>query len=737
MRTHILALIGLAALSAAAASCEKPLPDDELIVYEACGPVRQRCDDGVPVREELLVIDGVCVTRSRTLSMCADDQACVETARECDDEGCTAAQCVTDLCEPELNCADRAPFCDGDVSLIPSSNGSCSPQTGRCVDPDIITEFCAETGRVCHDGLCISPGSVCEPPCADGEVCRGNVCVDANSCNPPCGQFQECIDRQCVDREPVCDPPCLEDQRCREGVCVDRPPQGQFTAVRYATHRFAMVGESVSIDGLGTLLDEVGPTLARMDDAVQCAASGTECLRFDYGRIDLEHVQTACFVCLAARGSCDGLPLASLDLEPGAGVAAAEANYLASGTGALYRVCEGPDGLVAEVGRELPPLMLRVIDAFGPDAGGSVARGSEDMEIARDTPLMTLDTAELSPAWLTIMGHRLEDFALAEDGTITVAPPVCSSDAFSSIECSDDAAAVTEGDVFTISTGSVDTDEIDGLIRQRPARVAALAERHGSTLWAEDLSGLMDETRVRRAMVQRWIGIELFRAYALAFDETFDLRGRGIAISFFGHHSHRRALSTICHPDESMCADIEAELQAAEAAVLDGMRADGFGEIWLHIFLRYDAEGPRPLGEQPPHHALFDGAVIDVNTNANPPADELPPAENLAAALASIAGELGEAPVILSPWAGPMAFYVQGLFCEAQTCLPDFENYFALNERVLLAAIEHFGLERVQAFVVPLFDGDHFDIDAPLEGNIHRTGETGYNNPLLNPYLLR
>ena len=798
-------------------------------MLDACGPVRQRCYDGAPVREELLVVDGACVARAESLGRCKADQACVEEPKSCDAEGCVTARCVEDQCDPSTDCASIRAFCDGDVAVAPSGGAVCNPVTGRCSDPGAFVEDCGPSGRVCFDGECLTRGAICTPPCADETVCRQNQCVDPEVCVPDCGAGQTCVEGRCVNAPPPqCEPPCADDERCQDGVCVLLPrgcappcAQGQacddgvcvdvcdpacpaeqrcdggvcvdacepacpenqrcdggvcfdacdpvcadgerceaglcvavcdpacgddercdrarcvparvFVADRYAAHRFAMVGQAVDLSALGAALSVPAEALRVEGDTATCVASGTACVRFDYGLVPGRHIQTACVVCLADEGSCEGLPPAVLDLEPGDGVAREQANYLASGAGRYYRVCEGPSGLRVEIGAPLPPLMLRVAPAFGVDAGGA-PRGVEDLTLGRNTTLLTLSGERLAPAWLTVMTHDVDGFDIDVDGVVRVDDPVCDTDAFSSLGCSYALDAVGNGDVFTIATGAVSGAEIDGLIRQRPERVAALARRHGSALWDADLTGL-DEMAVRREMVRRWLGVELFRAYADAFDRRFDLRSRGIRIAYLGHPDHRRTIDAICI-DDPLCADLEAELRAADASALAAMRGDGYAEIWLQTSVRYDADGPWPLASTAPHFSLFDGVVLDVDTLVNPPASELVIGPNLEAALGAAAIETGDLPVIISPSVGPLAPYVEGLECP-QICVPDLPGYYAVVETVWTSSQAAFGPERLRAFAVPLFDGDHFDIERPLEGNLHRVVETGYNNPTLNPYLTR
>ena len=108
--------------------------------------------------------------------------------------------------------------------------------------------------------------------------------------------------------------------------------------------------------------------------------------------------------------------------------------------------------------------------------------------------------------------------------------------------------------------------------------------------------------------------------------------------------------------------------------------------------------------------------ILDINLNASPPLDAgVDPAATLVNAVTAAAGELGTLPVWLSPWAGPMDFYAAGTFCEAEVCASDFTAYYALNEALFDAALNVFPVSQIEAFVIPLFDGSHFDIRDPQE----------------------
>lgn len=97
--------------------------------------------------------------------------------------------------------------------------------------------------------------------------------------------------------------------------------------------------------------------------------------------------------------------------------------------------------------------------------------------------------------------------------------------------------------------------------------------------------------------------------------------------------------------------------------------------------------------------------------------------------------------MIFSPWAGPMSFYTEGLFCEGEICASTFGDYYSINEALFDAALTHFQFEQIEALLIPLLDGGHFDIRDPQDleagGNLNRVGETAFNNPLLNIYFSR
>ena len=80
-----------------------------------------------------------------------------------------------------------------------------------------------------------------------------------------------------------------------------------------------------------------------------------------------------------------------------------------------------------------------------------------------------------------------------------------------------------------------------------------------------------------------------------------------------------------------------------------------------------------------------------------------------------------------------MTFYTEGRFCECEICASAFGDYYAINEALFDAALTHFPLDQIEAFVIPLVDGSHFDIRDPQElatgMNLNRVGKTGFNNP--------
>lgn len=82
-----------------------------------------------------------------------------------------------------------------------------------------------------------------------------------------------------------------------------------------------------------------------------------------------------------------------------------------------------------------------------------------------------------------------------------------------------------------------------------------------------------------------------------------------------------------------------------------------------------------------------------------------------------------------------------GQFCEADVCTSDFAGTYDQTEAWFLAALDAFAAGQVVGFSAAIFDGSHFDILAPYEHydgySLNRSGETGFNNPALNIYLVQ
>lgn len=117
--------------------------------------------------------------------------------------------------------------------------------------------------------------------------------------------------------------------------------------VTVTAHRFVDVGDSIDVSGLGEILEVspfAGVTLVHDSEAetVTCNAGGTGFVRARYRAegVDKNQVQTMAVVCIDETGDCDGQTTVTANfeqfLEDGPG---GEANYLASGSGALYAVC--------------------------------------------------------------------------------------------------------------------------------------------------------------------------------------------------------------------------------------------------------------------------------------------------------------------------------------------------------------------------------------------------------------
>ena len=525
----------------------------------------------------------------------------------------------------------------------------------------------------------------------------------------------------------------------------DAPPVEQYVIPpQFAAHRFLPVNgtaELTAFDWPLEVVDLAGQNVIVIDSilgTLRCAGSGLACMRSRHSDAEFQNqVQTSCTMCVRDTGSCSGRSRAVLDLETflGSGVAG-DADYLAQGEQKFYSVCEAEgEYRLEQASASLPPLMLRLVDAMGQ---GPFSLGDDEIGPLRSAQFRTYSGNLLDPGWLVLMGAELRGFALESDGSITVELSPCDD---SVVFCTADPDILGAGDVMAIYHEFPSDAELAQILApENSATIDAFMASHGISSWASSAQLIVPEPRLR--IVDRMISLELMREHLAYMDGLHQLKARGIPFAWFGFLP-RRGTTLLCHPSEvAECEVIEAEVMAEEGRVIAEWQAQGF-EVLAMNFLRFESNGDyRSLSDEPPHYSLFDGMILDVNLNASPPLDAgVDPAATLVNAVTAAAGELGTLPVWLSPWAGPMDFYAAGTFCEAEVCASDFTAYYALNEALFDAALNVFPVSQIQAFVIPLFDGSHFDIRDPqeLRGGIrlNRVGETGFNNPLLNIYLSR
>ncbi len=171
---------------------------------------------------------------------------------------------------------------------------------------------------------------------------------------------------------------------------------------RYVSHRLLPVGAEVDLAEAGQVLEFNYLSTAgsvEYDEAegvIRCMSGGAGCARLQYrDNATQDGVQTQCFVCVDETGDCGSSARFDLDLEsflegglPGDG------NYLSQGDQLFYGICRREGTVVLEqANRALPPLMLRLVDAYGADGAGVF--GEEEIPLGRQTRLTTYSGATL------------------------------------------------------------------------------------------------------------------------------------------------------------------------------------------------------------------------------------------------------------------------------------------------------------------------------------------------------
>jgi hypothetical protein len=222
---------------------------------------------------------------------------------------------------------------------------------------------------------------------------------------------------------------------------------------------------------------------------------------------------------------------------------------------------------------------------------------------------------------------------------------------------------------------------------------------------------------------------------ATQYNEIFGLVDKDVRLGLWQAWYAERPLVDVCQFDDiDRCVAIEASIDTFEGQVIDRVQAMG-----LEVYQKVDLTTERPMEDWRPRWQHFDGLFVELNP-ATDTGNAVDQTDDYVLALSNLGDTIGPShPVYLSPWSGPMRFYLASEFCEAEICASAFEDYYTFNETVFDAAMTHLTSEQLKGFGIALFDGKAFDIRDPHEADAafqtNRTGETLMNNPLLNLYL--
>ncbi len=448
-------------------------------------------------------------------------------------------------------------------------------------------------------------------------------------------------------------------------------------------------------------------------NGVIATSGGMGCGRFSYrDEVSFENfIQTQCFIAVDAIGPPGADPL-EMDLESLlTGGSGGDANYLAQGENSFYGISQSDGRVVLWPTRQrLPRPMLRVVDAFAEDAFS--AMGTDEIAWLRRIRLTTYTGRLLAPSWLVLVGGPLRDFSILDDGSVGATLPECGSPTIEGIECTDAADVIRTGDVLVLSPEGPSNEVLRNLVTSERDVVDLFVASHQIVQWSS-IDSLSTPSEIQEIVLQRLSTMQLIDRYLRFFDDLYGIRAKDVRVAIRpGFMAQIGGL--FCLPeDRPVCQEIEAEVRSAELRIVEGWREDGF-DPWVSYFLRYDESGNSlPFSDQAPAIDLFDGIVLDVNTNASPPGTPEFITDALPNAIAGIAEEVGSMRIIVSPWAGPMDFYTEGGFCEGEICRSAFEDYYRMNEALFHQALASFPLEQIDSFVIPLVDGGHFDIRNP------------------------
>lgn len=424
-------------------------------------------------------------------------------------------------------------------------------------------------------------------------------------------------------------------------------------------------------------------------------------------------------------------------------------NYLTSGAGGFYEVCEVAGAYRVQRSDDvLPPLHMRIIDAVGT---GSFSVDATDLQQLRDAQLVTLSGDPIPARPILMVPFETawpQDVAPQPDGSLTATiegwcdpsdtPPCLPAADF--VQAGDKVLfdvglrnmlggpETSPAEAFAAYVASADASELQAFL-------------HGAAgLDLATLQGLGPD--IPTLVWARLVSALLFEQMLAVYDDAFDLRGKGVVVGLWQTWYADGKIADHCPPDQHVaCAAIDDSLDTLEGAVVSRLKTLGH-TIYLKSDVALGWDGtPRPIGGHTPHHRHFDGVFLEM-APANDHGHALDQLDAFVDALEGVAAGLPPGtPVYLSPWAGPMRFYLDGEQCEAELCPLDFNDYYTFNERMFRAALDAFDPGELQGFGAALYDTQHFDVldpEAPIGGILTaRVGETLANNPLLNIYLTR
>jgi hypothetical protein len=505
-----------------------------------------------------------------------------------------------------------------------------------------------------------------------------------------------------------------------------------------ASHRFLPVGESISLDRFGELIEVIDltepPAVALDCSLLTAVAGGASCVRFRYREAGQENgVQTLCVVAIDETGDCDGLTRVSLNLETfldADGQLAGNANLLEAGDGRFYAVCRSETGAyrLQQPSDALPPLYLHVVDALG---DGPYSLGDDEFAAPRDAAIATYGGTALCPPWIVTVSREIHELTLTAERFVFNA-----EDCDAVPSCSSSAGAVLPGDLLRIGFG-VAPEEVVEAARAATADVLDDYFRARTGLEWDGIAGNPDlEMRV----LIRLINLDVLDEVVAVFDEQCGLRAKSVPVAYQVHWASAY-LPAFCSPDgaeQARCQQIEDALAAEEARRIGTVRAAGY-DLWFAAAINFREAGEFVSYEDElrPHFSLFAGVLANPQVNPSVAPVDVPAA--LAGAIEVFATEVGPATsVLLMLSGGPITAQTEGGFCEADICASDFRGAFDQTEAWPGAAIDHLSSQQFVGFGVAIFDGSHFDIREPYEQfsgfPLNRAGETGYNNPVLNIY---